>query len=146
MATQPRLGWPGLRKSYSCAEAVVAPAGTNAGVLVERRAGIDLVGVAAAGSPTVCGVGIDDVPAVRATVTGHQVGDGHEMTVYSGGFVNVIAAAAVTEGQRLVAAAAGQVTPFVAATNNAAQIVGHADQAAAAGATVLVFIGSGGQG
>lgn len=146
MATQPYLAWtPGIRKSQTCAEAIVASQ-PNSGVVVERRAGTDLVGVAAAASSVVVGVGIDDVPATRVSLTGKQVGDGHEMTVFSGGYVNVVAAAAVTEGQRLVAAANGQVTPFVNATHNASQVIGNADQAASAGAVVRIFIAGGGNG
>lgn len=145
MAAQPYLGWPGLRRSYTCAEAIVATV-TGTGVLVERRTGTDLVGNAAVASSTVCGVALDDVPAVRASVTGKQVGDGHEMTVFSGGFINVVAASAVTEGQRLVAAANGTVAAFNSGTHNAGQVIGHADQAASGGASVRIFIAPGGQG
>jgi hypothetical protein len=144
VAAQPWQGWPGIRKSYTCAEAIVS-AQAGAGVVVERRAGTDLVGIAAAGSLVVCGVAIDDVPAARAAVGGPQVGDGHEMTVFSGGFVNVIASAAVSEGQRVVATAGGQVGPAGAAPD-ARTVIGHADQAIAAGAVGRIFIAPGGQG
>lgn len=144
MATSPFLGFPGLRKSYTCAEPVVAGPGLNAGIVVERRTGTDLIGLAADASRKVAGVCIDDVPAARATVTGHQVGDGHEATVYSGGFVNVVASAIVAEGASVCASANGQVRTWVTGTDAADSLVGYADQAAAAGAVVRIFVRAGG--
>lgn len=138
MAAQPYSGYPGIRRSYTCAEAI-ASAQPGAGVVVERRAGTDLIGNAAAGSLVVAGVALDDIPAVRTTVTGPQVGDGHECTVYRKGYVNVVASAAVTEGQRLIATANGQVGPAGAAPD-ARTLVGEADQAAAAGAVVRIYV------
>jgi len=151
MAAQPKFGYPGIRRSYTCAEAIGAgitsgnPANSGAGVVVERRSGTDLIGNAAAGSLVVVGVAIDDVPASAAYVGGKYVGLGHEMTVFSGGFVQVVFAATTTEGQRLIAAANGQVTP-AGASPDARTIIGHADSAVAAGAVGIMYIAAGGVG
>lgn len=144
MATQPKLGFPGLRRSYTCAEAIVAGAGLNAGIVVERRTGVDLIGVAATASVKVCGVAIDDVPATGTVVGQRPVGAGHEMSVYSGGWVPVVASATVAEGQTVCVGTAGQVRPWVSGTDPADSIIGYADAAASATAVVMIFIKAGG--
>lgn len=130
---QAKFGWPGLQISYTCAEAVVG------GQLVERRTGVRLVGVAAAGSLLVCGVARWDVPAARAIVGGPQVGDGNELTVARGVVIPVTFTAAATAGQKLIAAANGQVTPAGAAPD-ARTVVGEAFEAVGIGAVGLAYI------
>lgn len=140
---QARYGrpYPGGRRSFTCAEAVTG------GQLVERRAGNDLVGVAAAGSQRVCGVAQHDVPAARASVQGPQVGDGHELTVLRNVYANVTFSAAAVAGDKLVATANGQVAPVAAVgTLDAADvdatrgIIGEADEDVALGAVGRALI------
>lgn len=123
--------------SFTCAEPVVG------GQLVERRPGAapgqGLVGVAAAGSVHSAGVALHDVPAVRSTIQGPQVGDGGELRVGRAGVFPVTFAAAAVEGDKLVVAAGGQVTP-AGATPDARTIVGEAWEAAASGATRKALI------
>lgn len=114
---QPRFGYPGLKISYTCAEAILG------GQLVELRSGTRTVGVAAAGSVVCAGVALHDVPASRATVQGPAVGDGFELTVITNVVIAVTFAAAATRGQRLIVAASGQVTP-AGATPDARTVVG----------------------
>lgn len=133
-SVQPKFGFPGLPISFTCAEAIIG------GQLVERRAGTRLVGVAAAGSLVVAGVAKHDVPAARVSLQGPQVGDGLELTVHRRCVIRVTFAAAVTEGQKLIAAAGGQLTPVTVATQDPRTIVGEAFEAVAAGATGLAFI------
>lgn len=123
---------------------MVAGAGLNAGLVAERRTGTDLIGLAADASVKVCGVAIDDIAATAPYSGAKKVGDGHEMTVYSGGWVPVVCAANVTAGQTLCAAASGQVRPWVTGTDVADSIIGYADAAASSGAVVLMFIKAGG--
>jgi hypothetical protein len=131
---QPRFGYPGNRKSYTCGAAVVG------GQLVMRASGTNLVTPAGALSAIVEGVALDDVPAVRTFVNGPQVGDGNELTVYWGGEVPVTYAASATEGQRLVAAANGQVTPYISGTHDASLIVGRCVVATASAAVGFACI------
>lgn len=142
---QARFGYPGLKISYTCSAAVTG------GQLVERVAGSRLVQPAGASSAKVVGVAMHDVPAARASIQGPQVGDGNELTVISGVVILVTFANAAVEGDDLIAAAAGQVTPLAAAAtavaadiNNARAIVGYAFEAVAGGATGLAFIKHGG--
>lgn len=147
-SVSPKFGDAGsLRVSYTCAAAVTAAR------LVERVAGARLVQHAAAGSLKVVGVAVHDVPAARATIQGPQVGDGHELTVISGVVIPVDFAAAAAEGDDLIAAANGQVTPLAAAggataadINNARAIVGYAFEAVAGAGRGLAFIKHGGSG
>jgi hypothetical protein len=144
-SVQPKFGYPGLRISYTCAEAVLA------GQLVERRTGTRLVGVAGAGSLKVCGVAQWDVPASRASIQGPQVADGFELTVLRACVVKVTFTDAAAVGDRLVAAAAGQVTPVPAADATSLAtvaagitatrgIVGEAFEAVSAGAVGLALV------
>lgn len=142
MATNPIKGYPGYRGNFTCAE-VISAGTANAGILVEMRTGVNLIGVAGALSAKVVGVAIDDVPASAAYVGGPKVGDGNECTVYSGGKVNVIAAATILTGALLVAAAGGQVTPYISGTHDASLIVGRACAAAAAAGTVPILLSVG---
>jgi hypothetical protein len=116
---------PDDNRSFTCAEPVLG------GQLVERRSGTDLVGVAGANSVHVVGVALHDVPATRATIQGPQVGDGYELTVIRG-FTKVTFSGSAVEGDKLVAAAGGQVAAAGAAPD-ARMIVGEADEAAANG-------------
>lgn len=126
--TRPKFGERNLEISYTAAAAVVG------GQLVERRAGTRQVGPAAAASEVVCGVATNDVPATRTSITGPQVGDEHACTVARMCVIDVTYAAAATVGQKLIAAANGQVTPVgVAAAVDARQIVGECFDATAAG-------------
>lgn len=130
---QPRFGYPGLKISYNCAEAILG------GQVVELRAGTRTVGVAAAGSLVVAGVAMHDVPAARASIQGPQVGDGFELTVITMAIVPVTFTAAATRGQRLITAAAGQVTPAGAAPDGRT-LVGWAFEDVALGAVGLARI------
>jgi hypothetical protein len=131
---QPRYGFPGKRKSYTAAEAIVG------GQLVERRSGTNLVGVGAAASAKCAGVALDDDPASQAFVDGPFVGEGNELTAFWGGEVAVTFAAAATEGQKLVCAAAGQVTPYIIGTHDPSLIVGACQVATASGAVGFAWI------
>lgn len=134
-AQRPRFGERNLEISYSAAEAVVG------GQLVERRAGVRMVGPAAAGSDRVCGVALNDVPAARAHIAGLQVSDEHALTVGRMCVAQVTYAAAAVAGNKLVAAANGQVTPVgVAAATDARQIVGECFNDTAANAVGLAVI------
>jgi hypothetical protein len=131
---QPRYGFPGKRKSYTAAAPVVG------GQLVERRSGTNLVGPAAALSAVAAGVALDDDPATQAWISGPAVGQGNELTVFWGGEVPVTFTAAATEGQKLVCAANGQVTPYIPGTHDASLIVGSCETATAAGAVGYAWI------
>ena len=137
----PIFGHPGMPISYTAVEAITG------GRLVERRAGTRLVGMAAAGSLKVAGVAAWDVPVTRATIQGPQVGDGHELKVFTNCVIEVTFVAAAVEGDQLIAAANGQVTPLAAAAgavaadiNNARAIVGYAFEAVGAGAQGLMRV------
>lgn len=111
--------------TYPAIEAVTG------GLLVEGRVGG--VGLAAVGSLRVIGVATKDAkPATSAETTdlqGRTVLDAYQDTatvaVGSTGFWYLTYAAAAVFGQRLVAAAGGQVTPYVTATHGADAIVGY---------------------
>lgn len=130
---QVQFGYPGLQITYSVAEAIVG------GQLVERRAGSRLVGVAGAASVKVAGVARWDVPATRTTIQQAQVGDGDELDVARGGVLKVTFAAAANEGDKLIAAAAGQVTP-AGSSADPRTIVGEAFEAVASGAVGRAYI------
>jgi hypothetical protein len=132
-SVQPKFGWEGLRISFTCAEAILA------GQLVERRTGSRLVGVAGAASTKVAGVAQWDVPAARASIQGPQVADGHELTVVRWCVVKVTFVAAAAVGDKLIAAAAGQVD-VAGATPDARTVVGEAFEAVGAGAVGLAVI------
>ncbi len=123
----------GLRISYTAAEALTG------GQLVERRTGNRLVGVAGAASNRVCGVAEFDVPAVRATAQGPQVGDGNEAGVTRMCVVPVTFTGAAAAGDKLVAGAAGAVTP-AGATPDARQVVGEAFEDVGGAGTGLALI------
>jgi hypothetical protein len=131
-------------RTYPAVEAITG------GQLVEARVGG--VGVAAAGSLVVKGVAKDDAsntgtPLTPTTVAGHPqlaafvvptsvaVESGHRTVM------GVTYAAAATFGQKLIAAANGQVTP-AGATPDARTIVGECDEPAgvASGATGATII------
>jgi hypothetical protein len=144
-SVQPKFGYPGLRISYTCAEAVLA------GQVVERRTGTRLVGVAAAGSVKTCGVALWDVPAARATIQGPQVGDGFELTVVRGCVIAVTFDDAAAVGDRLMISTLGKVTPIPATDATSAAtvaasldqqkaVVGEAFEAVAADAVGLAVI------
>lgn len=103
------------------------------GQLVEGRAG-QRVGVAAAGSARVLGVALYDAIAPEDVVTDPTIVQGRPVlnmaplpsklaVVYGGDEVPVVYAAAAAFGDKLVAAANGQVTP-AAASADARTIVG----------------------
>lgn len=115
----------------------------SGGDLVERRTGGSRrVGRAAAGSLVVAGVALQDVAATRTDATVIAVDDEHGLTVVRHCVVPVVFAAAVTEGQKLIAAASGQLTPVPVASatyaaaeiNNTRAIVGEAFDSYGAGA------------
>jgi hypothetical protein len=133
------LGWPGLRISYT------ANAALTGGQLVERLNGTNLVQPAGAGSVKVAGVVLDDVPAAAAWVGQPIVGDVNGASVVSGVVIPVTYAAAANPGDRLIAAATGQVTP-AGATPDARTVIGVAHEAVGLGAVGLAFISFGGQG
>lgn len=130
---QAHFGWPGNQLSFNVAEAIVG------GQLVERRAGTRLVGVAAAGSVKVAGVARWDVPASRATIQGPQVSDEFPLTVARGVVIPVTYAAAANEGDKLIAAANGQVTP-AGANPDSRTVIGEAFEAVALGAVGDAYI------
>jgi hypothetical protein len=132
-SVQPRFGGPGFRVSYT-PNAVI-----TGGQLVERVAGTRLVQPAGAGSLIACGVALWDVPAARASIQGPQVGDVNGLAVVRRVVILVTYAAAATEGQKLVAAANGQVTPAGAAPD-ARTVVGECFDATGLGATGLALI------
>lgn len=114
--------------TYSCAEAV------SAGQLVEGRTG-GLIGVAAAGSAKVLGVAMKDGAATETTSGSPLVVDAPRVQIpvaQAPATIRVKYAAAATFGQRLMAAATGQVTPAVSSgtdssgtvTLNLATVVG----------------------
>jgi len=123
----------GLRITYSAAEALVG------GQVVERRTGTRLVGVAAAGSFLVVGVTLVDVPVTSAVLGGAKVSDGENVLVTRHAVVPVTFAAAATVGQKLVAAANGQVTP-AGLTPDARSVIGEAFEAVALGAVGLAYV------
>lgn len=130
---QTKFGFPGLRVTYNAAEALVG------GQIAEHRAGTRIVGVAGAASNKVAGVVLNDVPVARKSVSGLQVGDGMEAVVVTDCVISVVASGAVNEGDRLITAAAGKAAA-AGATPDARQVIGHALQAAADGATFLARI------
>lgn len=130
---QIKFGWPGSQISYTCAEAIVG------GQLVERRTGVRLVGVAGAASTKVAGVARWDVPAVRASIQGPQVGDGNELVVARRCWAPVTASGAIAVGDKLVAAAAGAVSA-AGATPDARTVIGEATEAAANGVVFWAVI------
>lgn len=129
----PKFGFPGYRRSFTCAEAIVG------GQVVERRTGTDLVGVAGAGSAVYAGVAMHDVPASRAYIGGPAVGDGHELTVIRRASLPVVASGAIAVGVKVKAAAAGKVSTWVSGTDAAGLIIGEADEAIADTATGFVY-------
>lgn len=100
-------------------------AAVTGGQLLEVT-GNNTVGPAAAGSLKVVGQAAHDAPA------------GSSVTVHAPGRPVCVATAAatVTAGQRLKAAAAGQVTPYVDGTDAVTLVVGLALTGAASGAAV----------
>ncbi len=109
--------------------------GRAAGVITGQGGSGGPIGVAAAGSMTVVGVALTDAQAPSALVTTPVVVNGRPVlnaavlptsvaVADSGIEVPVTYAAAATFGQKLVAAAAGQVTPAGAAPD-ARTIVGR---------------------
>ena len=123
----------GLRLTYSAAEAIVG------GQVVERRTGVRIVGVAAAGSLIVAGVSLVDVPVTSAVLGGTKVSDGENVLVTRLAVVPVTFAAAATVGQKLIVAANGQVTPAGAAPD-ARTVIGEAFEAVALGAVGLAYV------
>lgn len=123
-------------KSYPAAEAVTG------GQLVEGRATAS-VGVAAAGSFKVLGVALNDAVATLVTEPVGAVLDtaptGTRVNVAKGVEVPVTYAAAAAFGDKLIAAANGQVTP-AGVTPDARTIVGECTEVdgVAAGATVAL--------
>jgi hypothetical protein len=130
---QIKFGWPALQLTYTAAEPLVG------GQVVERRSGSRVVGVAGAGSLVACGVARHDVPAARTTIQTPQVGDGGEALIARDCVIPVTFAASATEGQKLVCAANGQVTP-AGATPDARTIIGEAFEAVASGAVGKALI------
>jgi len=113
------------------------------GQVVEYRTGspnaMRPVGVAAVGSVAVAGVALIDAQPTQAAVVGAPIvafGLPGSTTVTIEGIVPVTYAAAATHGQRLQAAAAGQVTPVTVATADARTVIAICVEAAgvAAGA------------
>jgi hypothetical protein len=134
-----RFGYPGLRISYTANSALTG------GQLVERLNGTNLIQPAGAGSLKACGVVLDDVPAAAAWVGQPIVGDVNAASVVSGVVIPVTFAAAANPGDRLIAAASGQVTP-AGATPDARTVIGYAHEAVGIGAVGLAFISPGAQG
>lgn len=130
---QIKFGWPGDQLTFTCAAAVTG------GQVVERVAGSRLVQPAGAGSLVAAGVARHDVPATRSYVGGPQVGDGGELLVADDVVIRVTFANAATEGQKLMCAAAGQVTP-AGANPDARTVIGTAFEAVAGGAVGLAKI------
>lgn len=130
---QLRFGYPGLKIGYTAVSPIVG------GQVVERVAGVRLVQPAGAGSLVVAGVAMFDVPAARTVVSGPQVGDVNALTVIRRVVIAVTFAAAATEGQKLICAAAGQVTP-AGATPDARTVIGEAFEAVAGGAVGLAMV------
>jgi len=130
---QLRFGYPGLKIGYTAFSAIVG------GQVVERVAGARLVQPAGAGSLVVAGVAMFDVPATRTVVGGPVVGDVNALMVIRRVVIPVTFNAAATEGQKLICAAAGQVTPAGAASD-ARTIIGEAFEAVAGGAVGLVLV------
>lgn len=137
--------------SYTAVEAIAIPT-NGAGIVVEARApggnpGQRFAGIAPAASLKVVGVARWDVPATRAAIGGPQVGQEHALQVVSGVIALVTFAAAAVEGDILIAAAGGQVTPIPAVTTptaadvtNTRAIIGRAMAAVGAGAAGLAYI------
>lgn len=130
---QLRFGYPGLKIGYTAASAIVG------GQVVERVAGARLVQPAGAGSLIVAGVAMFDIPTSRSVIGGPQVGDVNALTVIRRVVIPVTFNAAATEGQKLICAAAGQVTPAGAAPD-VRTVIGEAFEAVAGGATGLAYI------
>ena len=126
-------------KSYLALEAVVG------GQLVEGRVGAAGVGVAAAGSVRVQGVALNDAVAALVTEPVNGVLDtaptGTRVNVGTGVDVPVTYAAAAEQGDALIAAANGQVTP-AGVTPDARTIVGRCTEpgGVAAGAVGMAWI------
>lgn len=133
----PRFGAPnsGSQISHTAIEAVIG------GQLVERRVSAlsRAVGVAAAGSLRVRGVAQHDVPAAATHIGGPVVNEEHGLTVFRNVVIPVTFTAAATGGDRLIAAAAGQVTP-AGLNPDARTLVGEAFDDVAAGAVGLAYI------
>lgn len=134
-AIEARFGVPGhaLRISYTPAAPLVG------GQLVERRPGVRQVGPAAAGSTHVVGVALDDALAAKTYPLQIGVGDELGLAVIRRAVVPVIYAAPANAGDKLIAAANGQVTP-AAAGADPATVVGECFDTAAAGAEALAYI------
>lgn len=135
-AVQPVFGLEqgrGWRISYT-PNAVI-----TGGQVVERVAGTRLVQPAGAGSVIAAGVAMFDIPATRAHAAGPQVGDVDGLVVVRHCVVAVTFAAAATEGQKLICAATGQVTPAGAAPD-ARTLIGEAFEAVGIGAVGLAVI------
>jgi hypothetical protein len=96
----------GLHLSYTPVEPMVG------GQLLERRAGVRKVGVADAGTLRFAGVAFHDVKATKETPTTVVVDKELGQTAWRGCVIPVTYAAAATAGDKLKAAALGQVTPF----------------------------------
>ena len=129
----PRFGAQNLQISYTPNAAIVA------GQVVERLAGTRLVTPAGAGSLRVVGVALTDAPAAAAHLGGAKVGDELGVTVARNCVVLVTYALAAVPGDKLIAAASGQVTPAGAAPD-ARTVIGECFDAAANGATALALI------
>lgn len=84
----------------------------------------------------VAGAGATDVAGVAAF---DQLSGG-AVTVYRDGIQRLTAAATITAGQPLKAAASGQVTPYVVGTDPVNQLIGRAWSGAASTASVDVAL------
>jgi hypothetical protein len=100
---------------------------TITGGQVLEVSGSGTVGPAAVGSTKVVGVAAFDAAANSL------------VTVHRGGVQELTAAATITAGQTLKAAAAGQVTPWVSGTDLTDLVVGTALTGAASAAKVQVY-------
>lgn len=134
-AVNPRFGEAqALSISYTAVEAL------SGGALVERRTGARKVGLAGAGSLVVAGVAHQDVVAA-ATARYDQVKVDEELAlnVFRHCVILVTYTAAATVGQKLIAAANGQVTP-AGATPDARTVIGECFDATGIGAVGLALI------
>lgn len=145
-AVTPRFGeGTGLTISYTPNSAI------SGGQLVERLNGTRLVQPAGAASLKVCGVARKDALATILSPEQVKVGDELSLPVSRFCVIAVTFAAAANPGDKLIAAAAGQVTPLPAvgvadlaaagvSITNTRAIIGEAFNAVSLGAVGLAVI------
>lgn len=97
--------------------------------------GGQLLAVSGSGTVAPSGAGATNVLGVAA----YDAPSGGRVTIWPGQIHEVVAAAGVTAGQTLKAAAAGQVTPWVSGTDAADLVIGTATTTATATNKVRFF-------